>query len=276
QVITLDEERQITQALMDAGATILEMNTVRKHLSSVKGGGLAKYAYPATMINLIFSDIPGDDISMVASGPTVPDTTTIADAMAVMEKYQVLDRCRMDQCGMRETPKELRYFRAVQNILFCSGAVALAAMKRQAHDLGLRVRVWSSAFSGEAKELARQMLADIKPGECVLAAGESVVTISTKEKGSGGRNQEMALAALLALPPHTVFAAINTDGRDNSDIAGAIVDENNLRKAEHLGLDLADFLRRHDEYNVLSDIHASIVTGITGSNVSDLVAIIRE
>ncbi len=278
QIISLEEERKITQALMDAGASISEMNTVRKHLSSVKGGGLAKYAYPATIISLIFSDIPGDDISMVASGPTVQDLTTTQDAMAIIDRYQILDRCDMENCGLKETPKEAKYFEKVHNILFCSGQTALLAMERIAHDLGLKVRIWNKAFSGEAREVAVQILKDIGPGECLVAVGESVVTINSpeSEKGSGGRNQEMTLAALLSLPLNTTFAALNSDGRDNSDVAGGIVDNENLKIAQSKGIDLKSFLDRHDEYSILSDLNASIMTGNTGSNVSDFIVVIRE
>ena len=278
QIVSLEEERKITQALMDAGASISEMNTVRKHLSSVKGGGLAKYAYPATIISLIFSDIPGDDISMVASGPTVQDFTTTQDAMEIMDRYQVLDRCNMENCGLKETPKEAKYFEKVHNILFCSGQTALLGMERAAHDLGLKVRIWNKAFSGEAREVAVQILKDIRPGECLVAVGESVVTINSpeSEKGSGGRNQEMTLAALLSLPSNTTFAALNSDGRDNSDVAGGIVDNGNLKIAQSKGIDLKSFLDRHDEYSILSDLNASIMTGNTGSNVSDFIVVIRE
>lgn len=276
QVVSLEEERKITQALMDAGANISEMNIVRKHLSSVKGGGLAKYAYPASVISLIFSDIPGDNLAQVASGPTVLDNSTVNDAMEIMHKYRVLDRCRMDHCGMRETPKDSKYFKKVTNILFCSNQVALKAMERQAHDLGLKVKVWPGSFNGEARELAKQFVGSIKKGECLVAVGESVVTIKSHQKGSGGRNQEMALAALLNLPQDVTFVALNSDGHDNSDVAGGIVDQTNLRKAKSLGIDLNYHLDHHDEYGVLSDIGASIMTGITGINISDLVVAIHQ
>lgn len=277
QVISLEEERKITQALMDSGASINEMNTVRKHLSAVKGGGLAKYAYPATVISLIFSDIPGDDISQVASGPTVRDHTTINDAMEIMHRYMILDRCSMDHCGMRETPKETKYFDKVHNILFCSSQLALQAMLAKAHDLGLNTKVWHTAFSGEAREIAKQILHDVQPGQCLIATGESVVTIKDHQiKGSGGRNQEMALAAMLQLPPQTTFAALNSDGHDNSDVAGAIVDETTFATAQKKGFDLHVSLDHHDEYSLLSDLNASIITGHTGTNVSDLVVVIRN
>lgn len=276
QVITLEEERKITQALMDSGANITEMNTVRKHLSAVKGGGLAKYAYPATVISLIFSDIPGDDISQVASGPTVVDHTTVDDAMEIMHRYRILDRCSIDHCGMRETPKESKYFAKVHNILFCSSQLALQAMSAKAHDLGLQTKIWHTAFSGEARDLAKQILQDLEPNQCLIAAGESVVTIHNHQKGSGGRNQEMALAAMMQLPPKTTFAALNSDGHDNSDVAGAIVDESNLAAVRARGFDAQTHLDQHDEYSLLSDLNASIITGHTGINVSDLVVAIRN
>ncbi len=279
QVITIQEERQITQALMDAGASIQEENVVRKHLSQVKGGGLAKLAYPASIISLIFSDVPGDDISQVASGPTVLDHSTIEQASDIMAKYKILDRCSMDKCGMVETPKEEKYFKKVTNILFCSGQVALKAMENTARDLGLRVKVWNRSFAGEAKDLAVQLLHDTKPGECLIGSGESVVTIKSTEHGSGGRNQEMGLAALLDIQKNNqqaVFASLASDGRDNSDVAGSFVDQSNFDVAKQLNINLKSALERHDEYNVLLDINAAIITGVTGSNVSDLVVCLKQ
>lgn len=273
--ISLEEERKITRALMDAGASINETNTVRKHFSEVKGGGFAKLAYPASIISLIFSDVPGDDLSMVASGPTVMDTTTIEDAASIIAKYKILDRCSMDSCGLSETPKEPKYFERVQNILFCSGGVALNAMQRTAEDLGLNVKIWNRSFTGEAKDLAIQLLNDTKKGECLIGSGESVVTIKSTEKGSGGRNQEMALSALLAMSEGVVFATLASDGRDNSDVAGSLVDRTNLEFAKKQNVDLKESLARHDEYSALLDINAAIITGVTGSNVSDLVVCLR-
>ncbi len=274
--VTLEEERKIYSALMDAGANIKDTNTVRKHLSRVKGGGLAELAYPATILSLIFSDIPGDDISLVASGPTVFDTTTTEQAVEIIAKYKVLDRCSMDSCGLTETPKDPKYFKRVNNILFCSNSLALKAMADKAGDLGLRVRIWDKAFQGEAKELAKLIISETKNGECLIAGGESVVTIPKNHpKGSGGRNQEMALAALVGIPENTVFASLASDGRDNSDVAGGLVDSTNLDIAQKNHINISDYLARHDEYNVLSDIHAAMMTGITGSNVSDLVVCLK-
>lgn len=277
KTVTLEEERNIIQALMDAGSSISEMNTVRKHLSKVKGGGLAKLAYPATVVGLIFSDVPGNTLSEVASGPTVLDNTTMHDAMAVLNKYNILDRCKMDHCGLTETPKEDIYFKNVHNFLFCSSLTALKAMQDKASDLGLKPKIWQSAFSGEASEIAKEITSTIQPGQCWLAGGESVVTIKPNSfKGSGGRNQELALAALISLPEDTVFATLASDGRDNSDVAGAIVDATTTQKAKSLGINIKEALVRHDEYNIVLDLNSAIMTGITGSNVSDLIVCIRN
>ncbi len=275
--VSLEEERSIIQALMDAGSTIGEMNTVRKHLSKVKGGSLAKLAYPATVIGLIFSDVPGNALSEVASGPTVLDNTTMNDAMAVLNKYKILDRCKMNHCGLVETPKEAIYFTNVHNFLFCSSETALSAMENKAADLGLKPKIWQSAFSGEASDIAKEITSSIKSNECWLAGGESVVTIKPgTAKGSGGRNQELALVALTSLPPDTVFATLASDGRDNSDVAGAIVDASSMQKAKALGIDLKEALSRHDEYNIVLELNSAIMTGITGSNISDLIVCIRN
>jgi glycerate 2-kinase len=276
QVISVEEERIITKALMDSGADITEMNTVRKHFSNIKGGGLARLAYPAHVLSLIFSDVPGDDMSMVASGPTVRDTTTIQDAMQIMDKHKILEKCSMEKCGFIETPKDAKYFEHVDNILFCSNKLALDAMSEKARDLGLKPKIWNAAFQGEAKDIASQIVKEVKPNECLIAGGESVVSLDKSAHGSGGRNQEMGLAALLKMTPGTVFAALASDGRDNSDVAGSLVDETNLALAKKLNINLHQSLTNHDEYSTMLDINAAIMTGITGSNISDIVVCIKE
>lgn len=275
-LVTLDEERLITQALMDTGTEIIEMNTVRKHLSLIKGGGLAKFAYPATVISLIFSDVPGDDISEVASGPTVQDTTTVEDAELILQKHDILMKCSLHSCGLDETEKDSKYFKNVHNILFCSSLDSLRAMRDKATELGLNVRVWDTEFGGEASEIGKKIVTEIDSGECIIATGESVVTLQPGDHGSGGRNQEMALSAAEVIGPDCVFAAVASDGRDNSDVAGAIVDDTTREAIQKLGGNLTDSLKRHDEYSVLLDAEASIITGITGSNVSDFFICIKK
>lgn len=274
--VTLEEERLITQALMDTGTDIKEMNTVRKHFSLVKGGNLAKFAYPATVISLIFSDVPGDDISEVASGPTVPDSSTVDDAEAILYKHDILMKCSLKSCGLRETEKDPKYFEKVHNILFCSALDSLAAMKQEAEKLGLNVRVWDTDYSGEASVIGKQIVNETQPGECVIATGESVVTMEVSGSGSGGRNQEMALAAASVIGQDCVFAAIASDGRDNSDVAGAIVDSSTREKITSLGNNIEELLANHNEYAALLDVEASVITGITGSNVSDFFICIKK
>ncbi len=275
--ITLDEERQLTKTLMHSGASIIEINTVRKHMSLIKGGGLAKFAHPATVIGLIFSDVPGDDLTEVASGPTFKDDSTINDAMAILQKYSILQKCSMDSCGLTESPKASHYFDKVTNIMFCSAKDALNAMVEKSKNLGLKPRIWQTAFEGEASVLAKTILDQAKPGECLLAAGESVVTIPPDAVGgSGGRNQEMALSAMTYIDDNAVFAAIASDGHDNSDVAGAIVDLHTKRLARKTGVNVQEYLKRHDEYQLMLDLSASLVTGLTGSNVSDFIICIKE
>ncbi len=274
--VTLEEERLITQALMDTGTEITQMNTVRKHFSLVKGGGLAKIAYPATVISLIFSDVPGDDISEVASGPTVMDTTTVEDAEAVLQEHDILMKCSLHSCGLQETEKDPKYFEKVHNILFCSALDSLKAMEEKAKELGLNVRIWDTHFGGEASEIGKKIVNEVQAGECLIATGESVVTIKVNTHGSGGRNQEMALAAASVIGPDCVFAAVASDGHDNSDVAGAIVDESTKAVMAALGENLEEKLNNHDEYSILLNSESSIITGITGSNVSDFFVCIKD
>ncbi len=274
--VTIEEERAITQALMESGATIQEENTVRKHLSLVKGGQLAQIAYPATMVNLIFSDVPGDDLSQVASGPTMLDKTTMHDAMNILNKYEILKACKMHSCGLVETPKDEKYFTNVHNIALCSGKDAIVAMAKKAEDLGFRTKIWNDKFAGEASELGPQIAQAAESGVCLLAAGESTVTITPERKGKGGRNQELALAALPHLAANTVLAAVASDGRDNSDLAGAIVSPETNEAIRAGGHNIEHSLEYHDEYDLMVEANAGLETGITGTNVSDLIICLQQ
>jgi glycerate 2-kinase len=275
--MSCDQERDIISALNAAGATIQEVNTVRKHISKVKGGNLAKICYPATVISLIFSDVPGDDLSMVASGPTVKDPTTMQDASAILMKYNILDRCKLPSCEVVETPKEDHYFEKVHNILFVSAQDALRAMKKKADELGFSTRVWSAAFQGEAASLAQKIVADAKPGECLIGAGESTVQVKRHIEGTqSGRNQEMALAALPVLQEQQVLVTIDSDGRDNSDVAGGVADAEIKDQADKLHLSAAEYLERHDSFDFLTQVNGAVVTGPTGSNVSDFFVCLRQ
>ena len=175
--MTVEEEGALFIALSKKGASISELNTIRKHISRVKGGKLAKIIYPAACISLIFSDVPGNLFSVIASGPTVMDTTTNRDAEMILNKYNVLEMANLHSCHLSETPKQEKYFEKVHNILFMSPQNALSAMRELAEDLGWKTRIYSDAFEGEAKALGPAIVEYNKKGECLLAAGESTVKI---------------------------------------------------------------------------------------------------
>ncbi|MBI5530945.1 MAG: DUF4147 domain-containing protein [Candidatus Doudnabacteria bacterium] len=265
--MSCETEVSVISGLTVKGATITELNTVRKHISSVKGGHLAQIIYPATCISLIFSDVPGDDISMVASGPTVKDSSFNRDAAAVLAKYNILEMCQLPSCQLLETPKEDKYFERVHNILFVSAKQALKAMKEKAEDLGFKVNIFSENFQGEARKLAPEIISGLKAGQCLLGAGESTVKIIGK--GEGGRNQEMALAALANIKPDQVFLALASDGKDNSEAAGAIVDASVIKRAQGLGLDAEEYLNNNNSYAFFEKTGDLVLTGKTNSNISD-------
>ncbi len=265
--ISSEQEVLIFKHLTAQGATISELNTVRKHMSRTKGGQLAKIIYPATFIGLIFSDVPGNDFSMVASGPTVKDTTTARDAQEILQKYDVLERAGLYVCKLVETPKEEKYFDNIHNFLIVSPQAALEAMKERAEELGFRANVFSDPFQGEARKLGRQIVSNIKPQQCLLGTGESTVTIAGA--GLGGRNQEMALGALQQIGENQVLLCLASDGHDNTDAAGAIADRVTKSKALALGLDPEFFLANNDSYHFFQSTGDLINTGLTGANAAD-------
>lgn len=258
---------KIFSALTTKGATIQELNTVRKHISKVKGGNLAKIIYPATCISLIFSDVPGDDVSMVASGPTVKDSSTSADVAAILAKYQVLEMCNIPSCHLAETPKDDKYFSRVHNILFVSARQALKAMADRAEELGLRAEIFSYNFQGLVKELAPQIVSRLRPGVCLLGAGESTVRLTGT--GKGGRNQELALEALKNLHENQVLACLASDGRDNTEAAGAIVDAQVISRIQNLHLNVEAYAQNNDSFHFFDQSGDLVFTGNTGSNISD-------
>ena len=272
--MSCETEISIISALTVKSASIQELNTVRKHISQVKGGQLAKKIYPATCVSLIFSDVPGDDLSMVASGPTVKDATTTRDAQAILWKYDVLTMLDLPSVKLIETPKEDKYFERIHNILFVSAKTALSAMKEKAEELGFKVKIFSDHFQGEARELVGQIvLSADKKNTCLLGAGESTVTITGK--GTGGRNQEMALAALSLLNENQVLLCLASDGHDNTDSAGAIVDRATLERAANLNLEPEKFLNNNDSFNFFQAIGDQVQTGQTGANISDFLVCLR-
>jgi hydroxypyruvate reductase len=295
--ITLEDKARTTTLLLRAGATIHETNVVRKHLSWLKGGGLARAAAPARVVTLVLSDVVGDDLSTIASGPTVPDPTTFSDALEVLGRRGILDgvpasvRARL-QAGARgelpETPKPGEAaFRRVATRIVGSNRLSVEAAAREARRQGLRPLVLTTRLEGEAREAARVLVAVLRecvesarpaaPPLCLLAGGETTVTV--RGDGQGGRNQELAVAAALALdafPVPAVVASLATDGVDGaSDAAGGIADDTTVSRAAALGLaPAAAFLAASDTRNYLGPLGDLVVTGPTGTNVVDLVILL--
>ena len=271
---TCTDERRIFECLTKAGADIVEMNTVRKHTSLARGGQLAKYAHPARVAALIFSDVPGDPVEFIASGPTVKDSTTAEDAERILRKY---GGCGLLDLQFTETPKEDKWFARVRNTVIVSGRTALGEMFLEAEKLGFAPRIVETAFRGEAREIGRRIANELhnsEPGTALLYAGESTVTI--KNGGVGGRNQEVSLAALGIVGEGELLASIASDGHDNTDFAGALCDIISREKAEKLGLDPDKFLAANDSFHFWEPTGDLIFTGPTGSNVSDLILAIKE
>jgi len=289
--ITLTEKQTITQLLLQCGADIQEINAVRKHISQIKGGQLARLAYPATVVTLILSDVVGDKLDTIASGPTVPDDTTFEEAWHVLEKYDLLDKAPKSihkrlKNGMKgqvpETPKRNnKIFNKVYNIIIGSNIIALKAIQQKARKEGFNTIILTSAIEGEAKEVAKVLVAIAKecissanpvaPPACIISGGETTVTV--KGKGLGGRNQELCLAAAIAMRglPHVVLLSAGTDGTDGpTDAAGAIIDGTTFEKAISQGLNPFEYLRENDSYHFFKKLGDLFITGPTNTNVMDI------
>jgi glycerate 2-kinase len=291
QPITLGAKQKTTDLLLRAGATIYELNAVRKHISTLKGGQLASLAYPATVVGLILSDVIGDRLDVIGSGPTAPDPSTFTDATDVLRKFGLLKtvpgtvRERLEQ-GLREeigeTPKPGDpIFQHVHNIVIGSNRLALEAAAREAKTRGFHPLILSSVIEGEAREVARthaQICREVAMSgnpvpspACLLSGGETTVTV--KGKGKGGRNQEFALAAALEIDGlrDSVVLSAGTDGTDGpTDAAGAIATGETIRRARQRGLDPAKHLTENDAYPFFDALGNLVKTGPTGTNVMDI------
>ena len=265
--LTLAAKQEITRKLLNAGATIHELNTVRKHLSLIKGGQLAAAASPACVLSLILSDVIGDDLDVIGSGPTVGDSSNVEQAESVLRKFGI----SVPSDVLLETPKVAE----VQNLIVGSNRLAMDAAAKRAKELGYRTLVLSSSIDGETREIARMHAAIVKEiltagrplcrPACLLSGGETTVTV--RGKGLGGRNQEFVLAAAIALQgfgPVTMFSA-GTDGLDGpTDAAGAIADETTPTQ------NAREFLDNNDSYHFFEKLDALVKTGPTGTNVMDV------
>jgi hydroxypyruvate reductase len=287
--ITLEDKQVLSRELLSSGATIAEINCVRKHLSAIKGGRLALACRPARMMTLLISDVPGDDPSVIASGPTLPDSTTCADALAVLEKFKIpvspaiLDYLRT---GHGETPKPGNpAFAGDIARLVATPQMALEAAAARARELGWPAYILSDAIEGEARDvglvhaaLAKQVAAHNQPfaAPCViLSGGETTVTV--RGKGRGGRNVEFLLAMAVALKGHPLIYALaaDTDGVDGAEeIAGAMISPDTLVRARAAGLLPAAALADNDGHGFFQTLGDSLVTGPTLTNVNDFRAIL--
>ncbi len=289
--ITLEEKQEVTNLLLRCGADIREINTIRKHISSLKGGNLARAVFPATLVSLILSDVIGDPLDAIAAGPTVPDPTTFGDCARILDAYKlwktipasVARHIREGLKGRRpETPKEGDLSGGtIYNLIVGNNLLALEAARHEARKLGYHTLVLSSLIEGETREaaafhaaIAREVLLSGNPAlppACLLSGGETTVTL--KGKGKGGRNQEFALAAALEIAGQEGIQILSagTDGTDGpTDAAGAFADGETVSRAKAMGLDAGAFLNDNNAYPFFKKLKDLYITGPTGTNVMDL------
>ena len=300
--VTLQDKQKATALLLRAGASIGELNAVRKHLSALKGGRLAQAAYPATVLTLLLSDVIGDRLDVIASGPTAPDASTFTDALAVIKKYglrermpqQVIAHLEQGVAGrLDETAKERdACFGRTRNVIVGALGLALAAAQQKAAQLGIAAEIVQDDLQGDARvaahllaQQARETLAAMRPGErrCLLWGGETTVVV--RGSGLGGRNQELALAfavEIAGLDGVTLLSA-GTDGNDGpTDAAGALVDGNTIARSRELGMDPQHYLDDNDSYHffrrcdVATRGHSHFITGPTSTNVMDIQLLLLE
>ncbi|HVI43390.1 MAG TPA: DUF4147 domain-containing protein [Chitinophaga sp.] len=287
---SLEEVQQLFTLLLRSGADIGEMNTVRKHLSGFKGGQLAEKVYPATLYTLILSDVVGDDLSVIGSGPTVPDPSTFADTLNILRKYHLTEKIPgtllqyiLDGVDGKipDTPKPgSSHTTHVHNHLAGTNLIALQAAAEKAAQLGYHPQILSAATTGDAHTIAEMLVSkaltytDLWPG-CLLLGGETTVNVTGD--GLGGRNQQLALAAGIALAGHKGITILSggTDGTDGpTDAAGAIADANVMEHAAKLHINANYFLHNNDAYHFFSKAGGLLVTGPTQTNVMDLMIVL--
>ena len=277
--LTLEDKQRVTKHLLACGANIHEINTVRKHLSAIKGGQLAALAAPAQLLTLVLSDVIGDDLSVIGSGPTVPDYSTYSDARAILAHFKIAPppavRKHLDR-AVQENPTTLPNART---IIIGGNRLAVDAAAAEAERRHYQPLVLSTTIEGETRDIARMHAAiarevvesqrPAKAPACLISGGETTVTLTGN--GLGGRNQEFVLAAALDLPPRTVVLSAGTDGTDGpTDATGAIADSTTLPKAKARGLDPRASLNGHNAYPFFDALGDLIRTGPTGTNVMDI------
>lgn len=295
--IRLQEKQETTRLLLESGATINEINAIRKHLSRSKGGWLAKTAYPGTVVSLMLSDVIGDRLDVIASGPTVPDESTFEDCLTIIERHdlgdklpqEVVDYLKQGVLGkVPETPKQQDpAFARVQNLIVGNNRGALQAAQEEATSLGYESMILSSQIEGEAREVGQVFAAigkeicqaglPLSPPACILAGGETTVTIHGK--GKGGRNQELALACAISIDGWERISLLSagTDGTDGpTDAAGAMVSGLTCQAARNAGLDPYAYLASNDSYSFFESLGGLVKTGPTRTNVMDVICMLVE
>jgi hydroxypyruvate reductase len=293
--ISLADQQNLTDSLLRSGASINQMNTLRKHLDQVKGGGLARMAAPAQLITLILSDVIGDPLDVIASGPTAPDPTTYADCWSILEQYELQDKIPNSvqnylQKGLKGVVEETLkpgdpIFQRVHSQIIANNYQAATAAVEKAASLGFNTLLLTSFLQGEARtvgqtfaSIARQVHSTGEPVRrpaCVIAGGETTVTV--KGSGKGGRNQELALGSVEELRgiPDVMLIALATDGGDGpTDAAGAVVTGETFKRAADKNLTSADYLHHNDAYSFFDKLDDLLKTGSTQTNVNDLTFLI--
>jgi glycerate-2-kinase len=287
---TLDDLKKLNTALLKCGADIKQMNCIRKHLSKVKGGMLAKTAYPARVISLILSDVIGDPLDVIASGPTAPDPSTFDEAVSIIEKFRIEKEIPdkilkiLQEGKNRKRPETLKEndeaLLRTSNLIIGSNKLALKIAKEKAESFGYECRIITSALEGDVNDVAGYILGLIRETKdkygnkklCLLLAGEPTVKVTGK--GLGGRNQHLALMMSMILRdmPEVTFLSGGTDGSDGpTDAAGAVIDHMTISSAASLNLDIAMFIENNDSYNFFRQEGGLIITGPTQTNVMDLI-----
>jgi hydroxypyruvate reductase len=289
--ITLKDKQDTIRILLSCGANIHQINTIRKHISKIKGGRLAAAAYPACMVSLILSDVVGDDLDVIASGPSVPDPSTFEECMKIFRQYKitknipesVISYIRKGASGkLPETPKEgEKIFKNTYNLIIAGNMEAINAARQESNKMGYKTLVLSSMIEGETRDVAKVHAAiakeilktgnPIQPPACILSGGETTVNIAGS--GLGGRNQEFVLAAAIDIVgrKNIVILSGGTDGGDGpTDAAGAIADTYTFKRAESLGLNPLAFLLNNDSYHFFDQLDDLLITGPTNTNVMDL------
>jgi len=295
--LTLDQKQETTRLLLECGATINEINAIRKHLSRSKGGWLAKEAYPATIVSLLLSDVIGDRLDVIASGPTVPDESTYSDCIKIIDRYGLSDRLPKSVAeyfkkgaagSLPETPKAGDpVFSKVQNLIVGNNRESLLAAKERALSLGYNTIILSSQIEGEAREVAQVFAAigkeisqanlPISSPACVIAGGETTVKI--QGRGKGGRSQELALSCAIAIDGWKGISLLSagTDGTDGpTDAAGAIVNGTTCKRARQANLYPREFLLANDSYTFFESLGDLLKTGPTRTNVMDIMCMLVD